>query len=60
VGVTSVVGDLILAAQEAWRDEELRGILKRLVPDYEPSLAGMPVRQETRSRDNGRRRREDP
>ncbi len=57
VGVSTVVGDLIQAAEEGWAAEDLRGLLKRLVPDYEPSLAGMPVRQENRSRDSGKRLR---
>jgi len=43
-----VIGDLIGAAQEGSADEELRALLKRLVPDYEPSLAGMPIRHEAR------------
>jgi len=59
VGVSSVVSDLIVAAQEAWPDGEIREILKRLVPDYEPSLAGMPVRNEQKSRDSGARGRGD-
>lgn len=45
IGVSTVVSDLIVAAQEGWPTEELRGLLQRLVPDYEPSLAGMPVRE---------------
>jgi FlaA1/EpsC-like NDP-sugar epimerase len=54
VGVTQVVNDLIAAAQEGWDGDELRGLLKRLVPDYEPSLAGMPVRgHEARKTDLG-------
>jgi FlaA1/EpsC-like NDP-sugar epimerase len=54
LGVSTVVGDLILAAQEGWSPEDLRALLQRLVPDYEPSLAGMPVRQEPRQpRDSG-------
>ena len=57
VGVTTGVGDLIQAAEEGWAAEDLRGLLKRLVPDYEPSLAGMPVRQDARSRDSGKRLR---
>ena len=57
VGVTTVVGDLIQAAEEGWAAEDLRGLLKRLVPDYEPSLAGMPVRQDSRCRDSGKRLR---
>ncbi|HXG45171.1 MAG TPA: nucleoside-diphosphate sugar epimerase/dehydratase [Gemmatimonadales bacterium] len=43
VGVTAVVSDLIAAAREGWRDEELRALLRRLVPDYEPAAAGAPV-----------------
>jgi FlaA1/EpsC-like NDP-sugar epimerase len=58
-GVSTVINDLIAAAQEAWEDEELRALLRRLVPDYEPSLAGMPVRHESRARDSGSRRRID-
>ncbi len=57
VGVSTVVGDLIQAAEEGWAPQDLRTILKRLVPDYEPSLAGMPVRQEGRSRESGGRPR---
>jgi FlaA1/EpsC-like NDP-sugar epimerase len=53
IGVSTVVGDLIAAAQEGWPDSDLRGLLQRLVPDYEPSLAGMPVRKESRVRDSG-------
>jgi FlaA1/EpsC-like NDP-sugar epimerase len=48
MGVSGVIGDLIGAAQEGSADEELRALLKRLVPDYEPSLAGMPIRHEAR------------
>ena len=59
VGVSTVVADLIQAAEEGWPSEDLRGLLKRLVPDYEPSLAGMPVRQDSRSRDSGKRLRSD-
>jgi FlaA1/EpsC-like NDP-sugar epimerase len=54
-GVSGLVDDLILAAHEAWADEDLRKLLRRLVPDYEPSLAGMPIRQEARTRDSGGR-----
>jgi FlaA1/EpsC-like NDP-sugar epimerase len=43
VGVTTVVDDLVAAAQKGCGDEELRALLKRLVPDYEPSAAGVPV-----------------
>ena len=57
VGVSSVVTDLMQAAQEGWPEGELRTLLKRLVPDYEPSLAGIPVRHPSRSRDSGGRPR---
>jgi FlaA1/EpsC-like NDP-sugar epimerase len=50
VGVTAVVDDLLGGARQGWPDEELRSLLKRLVPDFEPSLAGMPVRQEPANR----------
>jgi FlaA1/EpsC-like NDP-sugar epimerase len=46
VGITTVVNDLIQAAHEGWPSDDLRVLLKRLVPDYEPSLAGAPVRHE--------------
>jgi FlaA1/EpsC-like NDP-sugar epimerase len=60
IGVSTVVQDLIVAAQEGWPPEEIRGLLQRLVPDYEPSLAGMPVRQESKpARDSGSRKRVD-
>jgi FlaA1/EpsC-like NDP-sugar epimerase len=55
IGVSTVVNDLIVAAQEGWPAEELRTLLKRLVPDYEPSLAGMPVREAKPVRDSGGR-----
>ncbi len=54
IGVSTVVGDLIAAAQEGESDEELRRLLKRLVPDYEPSLAGMPVKEGRRQDSGGR------
>ena len=57
VGLTTVVADLLQAAQEGWPEGELRTLLKRLVPDYEPSLAGIPVRHPSRSRDSGGRPR---
>lgn len=58
LGVSTVVNDLIQAAHESWPSEELRVLLQRLVPDYEPSLAGMPVRHEvSRKRDSGKARR---
>jgi hypothetical protein len=53
VGVTTVANDLIVAAEEGWSGEELRALLRRLVPDYEASLAGMPVRQEGARRESG-------
>jgi len=59
IGVSTVVADLIAAAQDGESDEELRRLLKRLVPDYEPSLAGMPVKQEARRQDSGGRPRID-
>lgn len=55
IGVSTVVGDLIVAAQEGWPPEELRVLMQRLVPDYEPSLAGMPVREGRPVRDSGGR-----
>jgi FlaA1/EpsC-like NDP-sugar epimerase len=57
IGVTSVVEDLLTAARRGWSVEELRALLKRLVPDFEPSLAGMPVRQEPKQRESGGQRR---
>jgi FlaA1/EpsC-like NDP-sugar epimerase len=43
IGVTTVVNDLIVAAQEGSGADELRALLKRLVPDYEPPAAGEEV-----------------
>ncbi len=43
VGVTTVVNELILAAEEGRPDDELRGLLKRLVVDYDPHNAGAPM-----------------
>ena len=43
-GVAARVSELILAAQEGWSDEELKALLKRLVPDFDPSHAGAPAR----------------
>ena len=43
VGVSTVVDDLFMAAQEGWADEDLRQFLKRLVPDFDASRAGMPM-----------------
>ena len=42
VGVSTVVDDLIMAAQEGWADEDLRQFPKRLVPDFDASRAGLP------------------
>jgi FlaA1/EpsC-like NDP-sugar epimerase len=55
VGVSTVVNDLVQAAHEGWPADELRTLLRRLVPDYEPSLAGMPVKHDApaRKRDSG-------
>ena len=47
-GVGPLVHDLIVAALERWADDDLREFLRRLVPDFEPSLAGAPVRAEGR------------
>ena len=47
-GVGPLVHDLIVAALERWADDDLREFLRRLVPDFEPSLAGAPVRVEGR------------
>jgi FlaA1/EpsC-like NDP-sugar epimerase len=54
-GVSARVDELISAAQAGWGDEELRAMLRGLVPDYEPGLAGMPLRQEVQRRDSGAR-----
>jgi FlaA1/EpsC-like NDP-sugar epimerase len=59
MGVSSVIGDLIGAAQAGSEDEELRALLKRLVSDYEPSLAGMPMRHEARPMGRARSRPEE-
>jgi FlaA1/EpsC-like NDP-sugar epimerase len=50
VGVSTVVNDLIQAAHESWPADELRVLLQRLVPDYEPTLAGIPVKHELTKR----------
>ncbi len=57
IGVTTVVDELLAGAKRGWSEEDLRGLLKRLVPDFEPSLAGMPVRQEQKRRESGGQRR---
>ncbi len=43
VGISTVVEDLITAAQQGWPDEELRRFLKRLVPDFDPARGAVPV-----------------
>ncbi|MEP6474450.1 MAG: polysaccharide biosynthesis protein, partial [Gemmatimonadota bacterium] len=43
-GVTERVDQLIAAAEEGWPDDELKKLLRELVPDFDPSLAGMPAR----------------
>jgi FlaA1/EpsC-like NDP-sugar epimerase len=47
-GVGPLTNDLIVAALERWADDDLREFLRRLVPDFEPTLAGAPVRVEGR------------
>jgi len=47
-GVGPLAHDLIVAALERWADDDLREFLRRLVPDFEPTLAGAPVRAEGR------------
>ena len=44
-GVTGGVEELISAAEAGWADEDLKSLLRKLVPDYDPSLAGVPTRQ---------------
>jgi FlaA1/EpsC-like NDP-sugar epimerase len=44
VGLSTVVDLLIDGAQHGWSDEDLRGLLVRLVPDYYPAGAGKPRR----------------
>jgi FlaA1/EpsC-like NDP-sugar epimerase len=57
LGVTTVAGELIAGAQGDGDPEALRVLMQRLVPDYEPSLAGIPVRHEARpGRVSGSRR----
>jgi FlaA1/EpsC-like NDP-sugar epimerase len=41
-GLGRTASELISAAQELWSDHDLRVFLQRLVPDYEPTLAGGP------------------
>ena len=43
-GVMERVDQLIAAAEEGWSDDELKKLLRDLVPDFDPSLAGMPSR----------------
>ena len=53
-GIGTLANDLIVAALERWSDDDLREFLRRLVPDYEPTLAGVPVRVEVRGEVRGR------
>ncbi len=39
-GIAFGISELVAAAQAGWPDEELRRILRRLVPDYDPRQAG--------------------
>ena len=48
-GVTTLVDELITAAQEGWSDDELRALLAQLVPDFDPSNAGTPVTSSRRA-----------
>ncbi len=48
-GVTTLVDELITAAQEGWSDDELRALLTQLVPDFDPSNAGTPVTSSRRA-----------
>ena len=48
-GIAAAVSELIEAAQEGRQDQELRDLLKQLVPDFDPSLAGTPVSQPAES-----------
>lgn len=43
-GVPDRVDRLIAAAEEGWSDDDLKKLLQELVPDFDPSLAGMPSR----------------
>jgi len=44
-GIMEGAEELITAAEEGWADEDLKGLLRKLVPDYDPSLAGVPTKQ---------------
>ncbi len=55
IGVTTVVGDLIHAAEEGWAHDDLRSLLRRLVPDYEATLAGAPVKSDSPAREKNRK-----
>jgi FlaA1/EpsC-like NDP-sugar epimerase len=48
IGVSTVVSELIKAAGAGRPDHELRGLIKRLVRDYDPHGAGAPT-HETRA-----------
>ena len=43
-GVNERIDQIIEAAAEGWSDEDLRAQLRNLVPDFDPSRAGMPAR----------------
>ncbi len=43
-GVNERIDRIIEAAAEGWSDEDLRAQLRSLVPDFDPSRAGMPAR----------------
>ncbi len=52
-GVTEGVEELISAAEAGWADEDLKSLLRKLVPDYDPSLAGVPTRQTSSNEELG-------
>jgi FlaA1/EpsC-like NDP-sugar epimerase len=44
IGLSTVVELLIDGAQHGWSETDLRALLTRLVPDFSPSHAGIPLR----------------
>ena len=54
-GVMEGVEELITAAQEGWADEDLKALLRKLVPDYDPSLAGVPTKPSSGELEKGGR-----
>ncbi|HUF35643.1 MAG TPA: nucleoside-diphosphate sugar epimerase/dehydratase [Gemmatimonadales bacterium] len=44
IGLSTVVELLVDGAQHGWTDGDLRALLLRLVPDFSPSDAGIPLR----------------